>query len=467
MLSFQPHFLLPKIQAMYLKSISIALLAHLATAEICINFYGNAEFCPSTFEQTVLVAPTCHKFQQICSDDAQGPAGSQFKSKNHQSQIIEGNSYASVNLNPQWSHRPECLASNQSADEFCLYTSSTFANDRGISVWVTPETASRLLHMPAFADPEALADVNVPQNLPFVQTQIPGRGSGLISNRTLHRGDRILSNTPLYIVDETVYADFDLQKRAPLQRKGVHRLPRNSTQAFLDLWGHWGGDHVDDVINTNSFAVDMWEGTKDEIAVDIVLPEISRLNHDCRPNAHYYFDTETLTHHIHALRTIGPGEELTITYIDPVQLRQRRQEELQWNWGFKCSCSSCTQPKALSTTSDTRIKQITALIKHLSNRNASSRATPQMAELLISLYEQERILAPIAEAYTFAAREYNGVGDGYLAMKYASLAVEAGILYGGEKTNDVVDMKNLLEEPSKHWSWKFRRSLSRRVDNAR
>ncbi|MCJ1323398.1 hypothetical protein MMC10_000058 [Thelotrema lepadinum] len=370
---------------------------------------------------------------------------------------------STIESNAQWSHSPDCVASSKNGNEYCLYTSATFANNRGISIWATPRGASHFLDLPAFADPDALQNVNVERNPPFTQSQIPGRGLGLIANKTLHRGDRILSNTPLYIVDESLYEQLDLQKRVPFQEKAVNQLPPGSLQAFLDLCGHWGGDHIDDVINTNSFAIDLWEDTENETAINIVLPEISRLNHDCRPNAHYYFDTEALTHHVQALRTISPGEELTITYIDPVQSRQRRQGELHWNWGFNCSCSSCAQASVISAASDTRVRQISALTKHLSDRNATSRATPQMAELLISLYEQERVLAPIAEAYAFAACEYNAVGEGYLAMKYASLAVEAGLLYAGSQYSNVKDMRKLLEEPSKHWSWKFRLSHDKKV----
>jgi SET domain-containing protein len=40
------------------------------------------------------------------------------------------------------------------------------------------------------------------------------------------------------------------------------------------------------------------------------------MNHDCRPNADYYFDPETLAQHIHAIRPIAAGEEITISYIE-------------------------------------------------------------------------------------------------------------------------------------------------------
>lgn len=181
-----------------------------------------------------------------------------------------------------------------------------------------------------------------------------------------------------------------------------------------------------------------------------------RLNHDCRPNSHYYFDPYTFTQHVHALRTIHPGEELTISYINPAQDRTARQDGLHESWGFHCSCSLCTQPLPQTSASDARIEQIAELRVDLEDYSPESEACPAMAELLVSLYEQERMWGPIAEAYALAAIEYNGVGDVWMAQRYARLAVEAGLLYGGPHDEDVRVMQELLRDPWAHWSWMLR-----------
>lgn len=43
---------------------------------------------------------------------------------------------------------------------------------------------------------------------------------------------------------------------------------------------------------------------------------VARMNHDCRPNADYWFDKDTLVQHVFATRTIVPGEEISVTYIE-------------------------------------------------------------------------------------------------------------------------------------------------------
>lgn len=79
-----------------------------------------------------------------------------------------------------------------------------------------------------------------------------------------------------------------------------------------------------------------------------------------------------------------------------------------------------------------------------------------MAELLISLYQQERLWQMLYEAYTFAALEYNGVGEPWTATKYARLAVQHGLAGGGPNDSDVREMTALARNPWEHWSWMLR-----------
>jgi hypothetical protein len=163
-----------------------------------------------------------------------------------------------------------------------------------------------------------------------------------------------------------------------------------------------------------------------------------------------------MTQHVHALRSIHPGEELTISYIDPASRRVERQRALHKSWGFNCSCSLCSQPRPITSASDARIDSIEKITLKLKDYSPNSDASPAMADLLVSLYEQERLYAPIVEAYTLAAIEYNGVGEAYAAVRYARLAIEAGLLNAGPEDRDVKAMEALAADPWKHWSWMLR-----------
>lgn len=42
------------------------------------------------------------------------------------------------------------------------------------------------------------------------------------------------------------------------------------------------------------------------------------MNHDCRPNAAYYFDPQSFAQHVYAARAVAAGEEITVSYIESV-----------------------------------------------------------------------------------------------------------------------------------------------------
>lgn len=185
------------------------------------------------------------------------------------------------------------------------------------------------------------------------------------------------------------------------------------------------------------------------------------MNHDCRPNAHYYFDPHTFVQQVHALRTILPGEEITISYIDPLQHSEHRKEALHTAWGFPCGCNACNAPLPIRSASDARIGEMRRLQEVLGDYTAESEVKSSedgiaMAELLVQLYELEGMLGPKAEGYVYAALEYSSAMRKWEALRYAHMAVEAGLLYGGPKDGDVLAMAELISDPEAHWSWGVR-----------
>lgn len=153
-----------------------------------------------------------------------------------------------------------------------------------------------------------------------------------------------------------------------------------------------------------------------------------------------------------------PGEELTITYIDPLQKRQARQETLLKSWGFTCTCPVCSAPYKLTQASDARIDAITELQDELVDRTTRSKGSPDLAEKLISLLHQERLWTLVHDGYFTAAVEYSGVGDVKKTKEYAMLALQSRLLCRGAEFMDDWhrDMALLSTDPERHPSWKFR-----------
>ncbi|KAH7397196.1 hypothetical protein BKA66DRAFT_408712 [Pyrenochaeta sp. MPI-SDFR-AT-0127] len=404
--------------------------------------------CPSN---SVLHNGEC---QPSIYDSSSTPAVINAANISHISQSLdESRKLASQTKDFPWTFWPECFSNEDTIEPYCVFSDQSFASGRGIFIVTTKTFAYAMLEKSAFSKPETLARMNQYTNPPFTQHEFPGKGRGLVANKTLQKGDQIFASTPLLLTDPDAY-DLPVSERLALLYRGIETLPPASQSLFWGLLGHFNDDPVEDRINTNNF-----ETTVDGIHQSAVFPEIAMLNHDCRPNAAYFFDEETLTHFVHATRTIYPGEEITITYIDNEMNRAKRMAKLEKHWGFKCGCSTCTAHPSLTLESDARLAQINILAKILNDWTPTSAATPEAAELLISLYEQERLHASLSTAYKHAAEVYSSFGKKFEAIRYARLSTEMSMLDKGFNDADVQEMRKMSNNPEMTWSWNKRLGL--------
>ncbi|KAL2133583.1 hypothetical protein VTI74DRAFT_2147 [Chaetomium olivicolor] len=318
--------------------------------------------------------------------------------------------------------------------------------------------------LPAFIEPDLVKGINQGINrttLPkYEMKEIPGKGMGLIAKDFIRRGDLLMANTASLMIDYRAFSELTKEQYTTLQLHAVENLPLPHRTAVLNLSPHDNDvsgltrqELVDKIAATNGFDIDPDGDDEDQHHSFFVLfPEIARMNHDCRPNAEYHYDHATLSQSIHATRDIFPGEELTLSYINPLMSRSARMAKLR-TWGFECTCPLCSLDEARAEESDARIEQIGKVRKELRDWSKGSRACPEMAELLVSLYEMERLWGIVHEAYTLAALEFNAWGDPWTAVKYARLGVEWGIPMVGEDDEDMGELRRLAEDPWGHWSW--------------
>ncbi|OIW33767.1 SET domain-containing protein [Coniochaeta ligniaria NRRL 30616] len=365
-----------------------------------------------------------------------------------------------------WTRSSPCFRSKGNKHEYCVFTDSTFAENRGTTLVTTAERAAYLERIPAYTDPSVTKGINqdIIRTKPakYKVEKIEGKGLGVIATGFINRGELIMANTVSLMFDYAAYENLERDDYLDIQAQAVDSLPEAHRRLILDMSTHDEGNFtylelVEKITSTNAFDVDPDD---DDVDQDnkfyVIFPEIARMNHDCRPAADYYFDLETLTQYVHAVRPIYPGEEITVTYIDPTMRQAARAHKLHDTWGFRCACPSCTASRPAIAASDDRLRQIEELRPEFNKFRSASRATPQMAELLVSLYEQERLWGMMDEAYRYAAVEWNAVGEPWTATKYARLAIEHGIYLSGEKDGDVADMDELAADPWSHWSWMMR-----------
>ncbi|ORY59243.1 uncharacterized protein BCR38DRAFT_351933 [Pseudomassariella vexata] len=366
---------------------------------------------------------------------------------------------------PLWPISTPCARNG--TQKYCIYSNPDFADGRGIIFFTSPERAAEVARSSAFTNPavvRSVPELNAAESPYWRVEYVEGKGMGMIANKNFRIGDHIMSSTPSFMIDYNVFHYVPENQVVQMEADAASTLPANHGAIFMNLSTH---DEVDSyetrvakIILTNSFDIEekgvVSREDEEEETWYTVFPEISRLNHDCRANADYHFDVTTLTQHIHAVRPIAAGEEITISYVDPILPREVRRKRLETSWHFPCSCSLCMQNEHQTNASDARIWQILELRRQLRDYTPGSAATPAMGELMVSLYEQERLYSSMYEAYTYAALEYNGVGEPWLATKYARLAVQHGLAAGGPEDQDVLVMKELAKDPWSHWSWMLR-----------
>ena len=96
-----------------------------------------------------------------------------------------------------------------------------------------------------------------------------------------------------------------------------------------------------------------------------IFPTIARINHSCVPNAHYYpvsnAEGQATDMALRAIKKISVGDEITISYIDPLQRRdfdtkENRCKILSEEFGFDCDCLACE--KSLDDKARARIAEI-------------------------------------------------------------------------------------------------------------
>ncbi|OAL40158.1 hypothetical protein AYO20_00578 [Fonsecaea nubica] len=384
-----------------------------------------------------------------------------------------------------WSYKPACTAKISEIDsELCVYTDRFFSDGRGISIFTTPEVAKEFVSLLASLKSSVQPDGDASGVNHFTGAwythPVPGKGIGMLAKRDLIRGDMITAYTPVLLASKEDLLPKD--QREKFLRLAIFQLPTPSREAYWNL-ATLSDDEKDshraqDIAGANAFEIrlDGKQGSNPEAsAADMpgsgtahlaVIPEASRMNHDCAPNAVFYINASTLAHVVRATRPIRKGEEITIAYTNPLAPRAVRQKYLSDAFHFTCTCSRCvrdgrtdTHTNAGSDTDvDAALSEIASLQNTLSRwSDPTSDASVKHAERLVQLHRDEGLEGYLDPAYCYAALMYSAVGSLRGAQKYLPLAIEAIELRLGPGAPDLPAWRAMLDDPTRHWSWMVRK----------
>ncbi|KAI1761086.1 SET domain-containing protein [Hypoxylon sp. FL1150] len=336
-------------------------------------------------------------------------------------------------LEPSWRGPEHCV------NNTCIFFSERVGD--GIVLLTTERNAAIASNFPTVAKPKV-------NTLPFHDEKILGKGIGVIADRKIRKGELILNRTPTLMVQANSHLELEPGTRDVLYDLAVQKLPRTGQELFM---GQMGKD-VYDKIEMNCFQLYI-DGPNESGRHIGCYPEISRFNHDCRPNVHYRINN--MTHTTVAARDIAPGEELTISYIELLLSREERRSRLR-RWGFECACSHCHVSDKEAAQSDARLQQILELESALENFNETV-VTADTGAQVAALYEKERLHTYLGAAYTRAALNCALFGEEKKAQVLARAAADALEREIGPDSADAKAMRVLAEDPRKHWTWGKRR----------
>jgi len=167
-------------------------------------------------------------------------------------------------LNPNSSPPPSSYE-NQNQNE----------NEHSITLVTSPSNLDVIDSFPPTRDPASLHNSQPPA---FYSTQIPGKGVGLIANRTIRKGEAVLQQTAAMLVQFGPHLDLSASDRDMLYAKAVEMLPRERRAGFMRQMGR----DIFTKVDRNAFRLFVNGGERYSGHLGC-FPGVSRMNHDCRP----------------------------------------------------------------------------------------------------------------------------------------------------------------------------------------
>ncbi|KAH9440879.1 hypothetical protein MJO29_015232 [Puccinia striiformis f. sp. tritici] len=335
-------------------------------------------------------------------------------------------------------------------ESFCIFLNPSINQGSGMVVVAKPTTFNESL------ESQLHLSTHPEKNDAFNVVEMPHKGGmGAIASRRLESGELVINSraTLLVSVEEATY---DRPDWFHIRKLAADLLPLETRGGLARLFGTGDSeeDWISSAIDMNSFEISL--GKDSDVPFFAVFLTPSRLNHDCRPNTAFHVDSESLEIHMHALRVISPGEEMTISYRDMTQTREKRQADIA-HYGFQCTCAHCRMNDAQASESDRRLTRLEELSNKLVDWNeAANQVMLDEAEELLELYLLERLDNNIADGYTVAAVTYNSFGLTTRARRYATKALATGLTNFGANWEEFEPLRQLAESPEEHWSHQAR-----------
>lgn len=160
--------------------------------------------------------------------------------------------------------------------DYCVYSNRAVSKHPWAVLCTTPEAAQGLdenFHI-------LPNNWNLSEPAPYHISELPGKGRGLIANRKIHRGERVIAEDAILALPIHAHLQLSPGIRSHLYDVILENLPSAARDEFLSQVG----EDVTTVIDRNGFEI---HTGRDDDAVRYVgaFPEQALINHDCRPKS--------------------------------------------------------------------------------------------------------------------------------------------------------------------------------------
>jgi hypothetical protein len=286
----------------------------------------------------------------------------------------------------------------------------------------------------------------------YSEEDVAGKGVGCIASKDIKKGSLILREIPAIFTD---VRDGPVTIASGKKIIGAFvEMSGEDQERYMTLYNaNYGRNANDQWIWFNETSMGISKDQASEVLQiyctnsfhNGVCLKMSRFNHSCRSNAQYFWNVDTHTRDIRAMRKIKQGEEITVSYKEHkwAASREERQTFLKNGFNFDCNCKACDATEA-------KIKNEASLCKLYNKENERRDKFKQNglmdkeAECLKQMYTLARLIRTVSknsvlenivnEAYlvhvkVFMSEQHSGNREEAKAawMKYAKKFATIGL----------------------------------------
>jgi len=257
----------------------------------------------------------------------------------------------------------------------------------------------------------------------------------MIATRKVFPGEVILSETPLIVVPNRIFRDF--QKVETFIERRLNVMSCEDRDRFLSMADCCDGAGL-------GFCGRFYTNAMNYAGDACVCPDMAKANHSCRPNAEFVTRASDGKQVLVAMYVVEAGEEVTINYLDMAEegadTRDTRRTYLRTSYGFCCFCRACTlQDKDLDE--DNTVREAIKVMQSVGTNNLEP---GELEELVTMLY---KIHGKLSYIITLFDELHRSAVDGTLKkLEYAISGCSLALNIFGAGSSEVLVWKNRIEQ---------------------